>query len=222
MIGSDTYYEVEGIRLYRSGFRPEDVTDIKPKVIVQVGAQDGGDAVWMNKTFPEASVYCFEASPNMFSKILTYADKFPRISFVNKAVSNYDGETDFYEVFDGAKKEWVGCSSMLKRTERHKNTFWGLTHLEPIKIPCVMLSTFCKENSIAHIDILHIDVEGAELMVLEGLGELRPDIIYLEWGYGSEFYEGGYSKDGISKRMQELEYDEVGNSGVDAVFRKRK
>jgi hypothetical protein len=43
---------------------------------------------------------------------------------------------------------------------------------DTIKVRCQTLDTFCIEKGVDHIDILKIDVEGAELAVLEGAREM--------------------------------------------------
>lgn len=45
-----------------------------------------------------------------------------------------------------------------------------------VRIPSIRLDTFCKENNINFIDVVKIDVEGAELKVLKGLED------YLKFG----------------------------------------
>jgi hypothetical protein len=51
---------------------------------------------------------------------------------------------------------------------------------ETISVPVTRLDTLCAARGIEQIDLLHVDVQGAEFEVMVGLGQLRPALIFLE------------------------------------------
>jgi len=134
-------------------------------VIFDVGANDGIDGLGYalyNKCY---KIYAFEANPFLLDKIkknLKNIENFFQIKLdnyflINKAVSNFNGSSDFYI------SEYDLCSSLLKykfvKTEKK------------IKCDVITLEKFCDENSIDNIVYLHTDTQGSDLNVLKGLNK---------------------------------------------------
>lgn len=57
-----------------------------------------------------------------------------------------------------------------------------------VEVPVTTLDRFCAEHSLRHIDILKLDVQGAEYATLTGarrlLDEQAIDIVYMLWSTG--------------------------------------
>ena len=60
-----------------------------------------------------------------------------------------------------------------------------------IEIPCTRIDTFCKENNIDQIDVVWMDLQGAELKALESMGNLLDtvEVIHTELEV-NPIYEG--------------------------------
>lgn len=127
-------------------------------VVVDLGASQGAFSTQLKK-----KVNCFlhqvEANPELYKK-LQVMDK--TISY-NLAISNSDSEVAFY-VADHP-------SSSSLRSEKKSN----FSH--EISIQCRSLITFVKENKIQNIDLLKIDVEGAEIDILMSIDKMLMDKI---------------------------------------------
>ena len=67
------------------------------------------------------------------------------------------------------------------------------------------IDTFCRLEYITKIDYIHIDVQGAESIVLSGLGDLRPLYIFAET-CEFETYETGIDIKGFDQFMKGLGY----------------
>jgi FkbM family methyltransferase len=84
------------------------------------------------------------------------------------ALSDEDGEARLFIPEDGG---WTNASLLAD--------FAGSDRFEVV--PAMRLDTYCAMRDISNVDLLKIDVEGAELRVLRGMGRLldmwRPDII---------------------------------------------
>lgn len=152
--------------------------ELLPKVILDVGCHRGEDTVRFGEAFPIARVLGIEADPKNYLRCLRRKSK---IEFYNYAIRNYTGETDFYPssflIRKGKAKRWTASGSVFE-SDPIKNDC--LNFANAIKIPCITLAEFCLRSNILNIDLLHMDVQGAEEEVFESLGEIKPTFIFAE------------------------------------------
>jgi len=127
-------------------------------VIFEVGSMDGADAFYFKSVFPNSKVIAIEALPE---NCLVMAGK-PGIVVINTVINNYDGQTLFH------RKNINGIHSIFDRGEEYGTDI--------AVIPCKRLDTLCKELDITAIDMIKIDVEGASMEILEGMGDLLSTI----------------------------------------------
>lgn len=90
--------------------------------------------------------------------------------FFGIGLAHYDGIAHFYR----SKKDTNICHSIVQRKE---------TLHHAIEVPVKRLSNLCLENNHRRIDLLKMDVEGAEYDVLDDImnGEIRIDQILVEF-----------------------------------------
>tara|TARA_R110000751_G_scaffold51592_3_gene113093 strand:- start:391 stop:1068 length:678 start_codon:yes stop_codon:yes gene_type:complete len=142
-------------------------TDIK--TICVVGAYHGFEIVPLLANYPNASIHAFEAHPEHFEVLSRTFGGNPRVVLYNKVVSDKVGEVDFFEL------TVEGSGSMHK--------FQGDKHGHPfsIKEKLVLPSTTLKNDlGDINIDLLWVDVQGAELEVLKGVDTKRCASLFLE------------------------------------------
>ena len=147
------------------------------QVFFDVGAHHGWISMW---TLPlvgkEGLVYSFEPSPANLSILEWHRtnNNFSHWAIIPKAVSDVDAEEEFFLVD-------TGDSPMNSLTTGVPGTpLMSGRNLRKISIQTISLDTFCSEVSLRP-NLVKIDVEGAELKVLRGagnlLGESSPTII---------------------------------------------
>lgn len=218
-------YEVDGVKMYKSDFNISWIKEHlnrEPKVILEFGSYDGGDGVFYKKSFPDAEVYSIEACEERFKVIQKLESKFGIKTF-NYAVCDYDGFIDFYQVKDpnvmDHDDKFGSSGSINKRTDLYKQTFTHIDEQAPVKTPCIRIDTFCKENGIGQIDFLHVDVEGAELKVVEGFGDMRPSILWMETYLGKEYYgENAYDTSELDNYLKNIGYEFILRNGADSLY----
>jgi len=76
--------------------------------------------------------------------------------------------------------------------------------------------TLCAQLGITAIDLLHMDIEGAEAAVLSSLGSVRPTLIYMEFSKG--YFAGAPDGRETHRRLTELGYRMVLDLSSDRLY----
>ena len=162
--------------------RAEDI-----RIALDVGSRDALAALAMCRNFRNAKVYAFECNPPAIELCRRNAASEPRITVIDRAVSHLDGELTFYAIdpkktitphSDGN----IGASSLF--LARRDYPFERYVQ-NPIKVMGVTLESWARERQIEEIDLLWMDLQGAELSALTGLGQLISGVkfVYTEVEY---------------------------------------
>jgi FkbM family methyltransferase len=143
------------------------------KVVFDVGANVGHWSQMAARNFPTASIHSFEVMPPTFEKMSANTKGLPNVKANQVGLSNLETEIDF---------KYFPNSDAL-------STAFDYPHQSEHVIVKGRLTTgalYCQQHNITHIDFLKIDVEGLEMKVLEGFGDLlqshRVDFIQFEYG----------------------------------------
>lgn len=145
----------------------------KAYVIFDIGSRDCQQSIEFYKTFPNAKIYAFECNPNMLptcrENIKNYTD---RITLVEGAVTDYDGEITFYPIntektITSHKDGNPGASSIFKSN----GTYTIEQYVQDeVTVNCHRLDTVMQRLQIPRVDLIWMDLQGAELLALKGLG----------------------------------------------------
>jgi FkbM family methyltransferase len=160
----------------------------KNLVIFDVGAYVGDITAIYTKTFPSATVYCFEPFADSFQELSRLA-KQESIRPYQVAFSDQNGKAMFQVNTDRS------CNSIFPRPSAGAKYYSKSSqNIGQIEVETQILDTFCDTENITDIDILKLDVEGSELKVLSGASERLRDkrikLIYTEIMFVPH-YEGG-------------------------------
>ena len=166
------------ISCYRS-FEPDETALIakliaEDAVCIDVGANVGYYTLLLASLAPRGQVHAFEPVPRNFDLLSKNVrlNGFENVILNRCAVGHRDDEMRFTNSEDGA------YSSFLDTGRRAPSG--------TITVPARTLTSYCEERSLNRIDFMKVDVEGAELMVLEGASgcfadkNLRPRLIMME------------------------------------------
>lgn len=143
-----------------------DVLDHSPGVVLDVGANCGLFAAFLLQRFGAAQVHCFEPTEELLPLI--------HMNCKHKAIVNpmCVGESD------------GTCTLYVNKVSQQTNS----TELGAVKpfandaaissrtVPQVSLDTYCRDKGIDHVDVLKLDVQGAEGGVLRGAREILPKV----------------------------------------------
>ena len=193
-----------------------------PSVIFDVGTWDGGDAVAFAHNWPMASVVAFEACPDNYAQITARGLlRSEGVDVYHLAVCDHCRGVWFTSNEDEHQGLNPGMSgSILPPTDLLKKVAPHLHFKQPRLVPSTRLDAFCRLKGLDHIDVLHMDVQGAEALVLRGLGELRPGLIFLETDETGEVghYSGAALKTDLLELRNRMGYRVAWDSGHDQLW----
>ena len=136
-------------------------------VIFDVGAHHGSRSKIYRRLFSDAVIYGFEPTPAAVDQL--------RLAFAGDdlyhpyalALSDRQGEIEFHLNAHGSTNSLLG-------TDAEAPVDWrSLVKTEgTVTVATQTIDTFCAENDISKIDMMKIDVQGAESRVLRGAREM--------------------------------------------------
>ena len=149
--------------------------------IFDIGACEGESSIRYSRLFPNANVFCFEPIPTNISLIEQNIETFGATSVraIEICLSDSIGEAEFHvssgkpDEFKNKEVDWEfgNKSSSLLPPDKTLETYKWLEFKKTIKVKTTRLDTFLSSRNITSVDFAHMDVQGAELMVLRGAGE---------------------------------------------------
>ena len=166
----------------------------KKYVIFDVGSRDCLQSIEFYDTFPNAKIYAFECNPNTLNickkNIENYKD---RIDLIEGVVCDYDGHVTFYPINqEKTKTTWKNGNPRSSSIFKSNGKYTIETYVQDeIKANCHRLDSVMKNYDIDNVDIIWMDLQGAELLALKGLGAHLDNVKYIctEVSY-KEMYSG--------------------------------
>lgn len=186
------------------------------KIAFDIGANTGVYTDWFLLNGYD-KVICVEPS----YEFKTLEDKYknnPKVILINKALSNYIGELQFYEchnctALSTANTDWINKSRFTNQ---------GKDWRTAITVKCITLDSLIAEYGSPYF--IKVDVEGYEYNVLQGYTKKDNNILTFEWAEElsqvmnncqSHLFNLGYSKffcqynsDDLSNQPTILDYKE--------------
>lgn len=136
------------------------------RIVIDVGAHNGQSTRELLDNFPNARVLAFEAAERNFLRARNELTPYgSRVELFNLAVSETVGEVVLHvnshdgthSLFDiGEQRYWAGHAH----------------HLEDVAVQSTTLDEIATEHGLDVIDILKLDIQGAELSALRGARHL--------------------------------------------------
>jgi len=190
--------------------------------IIEVGLFTGGDTEKFVLCFPNAEIHGFEADLQNFSKAYERLRHYPNVQITCAAISSGFGVSSFFSSHGDSR----GAGSILPPSTHLEKWPKVTFDLEGQQlVPTIPLTSYLTALNFARtaIDLLWIDVQGAELLVLEGMGDYLEKCRYIYLEVSSvALYEGGTTHQDIQffltnrgfverKKFLGTEPDAVGN-----------
>lgn len=188
---------------------------LQPDFIVDVGANRGQFTLAALNVLPQANVLCFEPLESAYNGLSRLFNFETRVSMHNTAI----GDVDTHMSMNVSNKE--DSSSLLEISDLQAEIFPGTEHSEVEKVSVCRLSKFMTNDLLDKNILIKIDVQGYELEVLRGAGEILSKVqtIYVECSFVELYAQQADAKDVIEflsthgfslDGVYNLEYDALG------------
>lgn len=210
-----SFFSLEGAngvieKEYIAKFLPQ-----KP-VIVDAGAHTGKDSCEMARLWPHSIIYAFEPVPEVYARLVNNCKKYTNIYCSQLALAAHNGTASLY-VSSGSSD---GSSSLLKPKD-HLIDHPQVQFNDHIIISTNTLDAFAQEHGISHIDFLWLDLQGAELLVLQASPKILKtvQVIYTEVNLHELYekcalyneYKAWLESEGFVAVREEIPWKDAGN-----------
>ena len=154
-------------------------------VIWEIGSRDGLDGLALSRAHPNARVICFEPNPDTFQQVARNAARAENVAIdaYPYALCDEDGPVTFFKIDPVATRTtWSdgnpGASSLYVASGEYPKEDY-------VQVPVTVKGRRAKtviEQGVPVPDLVWMDVQGAELSVLQGFGDRLWDVsaIYVE------------------------------------------
>lgn len=155
-------------------------------VILDIGACEGENSIRYGRLFPQAHVYAFEPLASNVSLLETNLAEYgmSNVTAIDVCLADEHGTAEFH-VSSGTPPQYVDAkvdwdfgnkSSSLLMPGRTQDVHPWLEFNGTVTVSTARLDQVARRLGITHADFLHMDVQGAEIMVLDGAGDLLESV----------------------------------------------
>ncbi len=148
-------------KVYRDTFLGRDYdypTFFSPRTIVDVGANCGMTSVFYANRYPEAMIVAVEPETSNYLALVRNTRSYPNVIPIQAALWKEDGQVEVFPG-DGGFPGWPRTKEWGK---------WGFHVRKGTGCRALTLATLMREVGIKTVDILKVDVEGAEREIFSG------------------------------------------------------
>ena len=162
-------YHIQRYRLEEDCFAYQQaLTQPRAPVIFDVGAHIGQVASDYRRLFPEATIHAFEPFPASSAQLKERFRDDQRVFVHELAVSDSCAILNF-------NSNAVSATNSLLNTDSRANENWGAGTVvtdRKVQVMSTTIDSFCDQYKIEAIDILKLDIQGAELAALRGAANM--------------------------------------------------
>ena len=184
-------------RMRRAGAKAlaaEDAFLSEVKGVIHIGAHRGAERHLYGAL--GLDVIWIEADPKMYAELTRNLSGYPRQRAVQALVADTDGQEVAFNVSSNR-----GASSSMLAFKEHADLWPGVTMVEQRQLLTRRFETIVREEKIdlSLYDALVLDVQGAEMLVLDGIGDLIREFRILKLEAADfEAYDGGTRVDALA------------------------
>lgn len=188
-------------------------------IILDVGCYLLEDSQKFAERFTNGNIFSFECDPRNIAEILN-KDKLSNITVIESAISNYDGESEFWQSDKIHNNNDYWLSGSIKPPTGHLLEYPVSFSNSPIKVPCQKLDTWYK-NTIngKTIELIWCDVNGGEKEFLEGAIQTlqNTNLLWIEC-FEKELYQNQVSCEWINNFLLKYNFKYIYTYGHNKLY----
>jgi FkbM family methyltransferase len=149
--------------------------------VFDIGSRDGLQAIELSKLFANASVIAVECNNATLDMCRRNIAGHSRIRLIDKAINAFTGRCPFYPI-DPSRTvtTWAdgnpGASSLFIATHDYPVETYVQNQTE---VECTRLDDLCQQLDIDVVDLIWMDLQGAELLALQSAGSVLDRVRYI-------------------------------------------
>lgn len=146
-------------------------------VVVDCGANDGGDTAELARLLPAGIIHAFEPVPAVFEKLVRATQALPNVRRHRLALAGYDGTATMHLSSGGTD---AASSLLLPKESLTLNPH--VVFAQTCAVPCRTLDAWAEAEGCPRVDLLWLDMQGAELTLLQAAPRILStvSVIHLE------------------------------------------
>ena len=135
-----------------------DVAVERPSVIIDAGANIGLASIWFASRFPEARILAVEPEKSNYDLLVRNVEPYSNVTPIHAAVWTHRGTL----AIDDPRQEGAWAFQTRELADS----------LHPVEnVPCLSLADLISDYGLGWVDLLKVDIEGAEKEVFSSPGE---------------------------------------------------
>jgi len=154
-IDTSDFCAYRDVLIFRSKSYDPGIADFSPNTIVDVGAHIGMASILFALKYPTARIIAIEPEPSNFKALARNTAPYKTITPIQAALWREDGEVT------------LGASNA------HVKGAFQVVANGPQRVRAITMDTLMREAEVASIDLLKVDIEGAEIEVFESCPWIR-------------------------------------------------
>ena len=131
-------------------------------VIVEAGAHNGADTLWLSRLRPKGTVHAFEPIPAVFDQLARRTARCKNVRRYNLALSAANGTATMHVSSGGSD-----ASSSLHAPKEHLRVNPHVLFEGTVEVPTLRLDDWAEQNRVGHADLLWLDMQGHELAAMQ-------------------------------------------------------
>jgi 2-O-methyltransferase len=159
--------------------------------ILEIGCHDGENTLWFIEKFKEARVHCFEPDPRAIKKFKDNFSQYKNVTLHEFALGDEVGKATFHQSSHTDPNGDWDASGSLMAPKNHLTEYPWVTFDSSVTVDVETLDAFCEKNGIQEVDLIWMDVQGAELKVIAGGAKTFMNTRFIVTEYNNkELYSG--------------------------------
>ncbi len=173
---------------HRRGIAAEEIRDLvgRSPIMLEIGCHEGSDTVKFLNAMSDITLFCFDCEQRALIRFKQTIGPDPRVTLIEKAVADVDGQRQFYASTGkaGKQEDWDFSGSLCEPTG-HLTRSPEIKFKEPVPVSCIRLDTWLEQQLSklqSPIHFIWADVQGSQRLLIAGakVTLFLTDYLYIE------------------------------------------